>query len=546
MNAETKAKLIRLRQNARLYVESKLYIKTKDAQIVKLKLNASQQRLYGVIDEQRQAGKPVRVIVLKARQIGFSTLIEALIFHATALFKNISSLIVAHDDDSSRGIFEMSRLFYEMLPPMLRPMKRNLNEKRLLFENPTVNLREKDRDPGLRSQIAVETAGNKSAGRSKTVRNLHCSEVAFWPNAKETLLSLLQAVPDKPGTMIVLESTANGVGDEFYERYWAAKRGDSEYVAVFVPWFEHEEYRRMVDAGFTLTGEEQRLKILYHLDDEQLSWRRWAIVNKCGGDVELFKQEYPSNDVEAFITSGRPVFDGQKLTTMLEHATDPETIGGLVEREGKIAFEAQEKGYLRLWKQPEKDHAYVIGVDVAGEDEGGDHSCADVIDRKTLEQVAQFHGDIDPDLYGQHLERLAKWYNRAGLGIEDNNHGLTTITACKRYSRLYMREVLDEKTKKATKKMGWHTDMKSRPILIDELKKAIREGAVTVHCRQTVEELMTFVVKNNGREEHQNGCHDDRVFSLGIALQMNILMPRWSIGTRREEHYEPVNPWTGR
>ena len=510
------------------WIEALLKIRTKDQQLLPLRLNAPQWRIYETIHRLRFEGKPVRLLILKARQEGVSTLIEALIFEATARHSNVNSLIVAHDLDGSDHLFGMSKLYYDKLPEGIRPPTQYSNRKELDLSEP------------LRSKINVDTANNLTAGRSYTVHNFHGSEVAFWNDAKTVMLGVSQAVPDLPGTMIVLESTANGVGGWFYDEWQRAKRGESDYIPLFIAWFELPEYRREVppEGLGALDEEEQRLQTLYGVDDEQLSWRRGTIANKCGGDVELFHGEFPTDDHEAFLFSGRPVFVPQTLREYYDHAAPPEAIGTLAEEKVqengqekvKIVFAENERGYLRIWKFPEEGHRYAIGADVAEGLELGDYSTAEVLDRATMEQVAEWHGHIAPDLFAIELDRLGRFYHKALIGVEVNNHGLTTLTKIQdlNYPDLYQREILDQAKKVTTLRMGWQTNSQTKPLMVDEMARCIRERLIGLRSKELIEECMSYVVQADGKTGAQVGCFDDRVIGMAIAVQMyeRVYLPR--------------------
>ena len=243
--------------NTKKYLEQYLCIRTKNAEIVPLRLNAPQNKLYRALAAQARAGKPLRAIVLKARQMGFSTLTEALIFKRTATRRAVRSGIVAHRDDSSNNLFNMSKRFYDNLPPALQPQCRASNARELVFDTPGGAGRAGG--AGLGSSIKVMTAGGPGIGRSETFQNLHLSEYAFWPGDKEaTLAGLLNAVPDAPDTMVVIESTANGF-DAFKRRWDDAVAGKSGFVPVFCAWWELEEYRRAPEPGFARTAAEEAL-----------------------------------------------------------------------------------------------------------------------------------------------------------------------------------------------------------------------------------------------------------------------------------------------
>ncbi|MEA5003846.1 MAG: hypothetical protein VB081_10140, partial [Christensenella sp.] len=291
--------------NTKKYIEQCLKIKNKKGEIVPLRLNTSQIKYYEAIRKQAQQGKPIRVIVLKARQTGFSTLTEAMIFKSGATAANVSSGIVAHEAVATDNLFRMSKRYYECLDEDIRPALLARNAKELIFSYADGN-----------SSIKCMTAGSGTIGRSDTFQNLHISEYAFWAGNKAELLGgLLQAVPDEPNTMVIIESTANGYDD--YKKMWdQAVRGESDFIPIFCPWWEHAEYS-MPYTGFGLTTEEDDIKRLYGLTNDQLEWRRSTIRNKCAGNVDLFHQEYPASPDEAFLMSGRPVFNNKLIMSRI-------------------------------------------------------------------------------------------------------------------------------------------------------------------------------------------------------------------------------------
>tara|TARA_B100000315_G_scaffold235154_1_gene249824 strand:+ start:4941 stop:6599 length:1659 start_codon:yes stop_codon:yes gene_type:complete len=516
-------------KSPREYIEGNLFIKNKHSRIVPLKLNVPQQKIYDVVEKQRMAGKPVRIILLKARQQGASTITESLIFEDSYNNANRNSLIIAHDLDSTNKLFGISKLFYDMLPGQKKSLDHS-NRKELIFSAPH------------RSSLLVETAGNLKAGRASTLQNVHCSEFSFWPDAKTLMLGLKQCIPDLPNTMIVIESTANGIGDHFHSEYMRAKNGDSEYVAVFIAWYELLEYSRPFDnetaknqfdveinkpvinfdTGKEEKSEELLLKERYNLSLEQLNWRRWVISNKCDGDSELFRQEYPSDDNEAFLVSGRPVFDSRALKKYSLNTKEPIEVGNLELNDKKVSFYPNEKGFVKIWRKPEAGLSYVIGADVAEGLEIGDYSCAQILERRTLEQVAEWHGHIDPDLFGAELNKLGQYYNNCLVGCELNNHGLTSLTALKNllYPRIYYRKTCDQKMQKETNKIGWRTDLKTKPLMIDDLGKGIRDQLLILNGKEVLAELLTFIREADGKTRAQAGCFDDRVIALAIAIQM--------------------------
>lgn len=510
--------------NARTYIERFLKIRTKEGAVVPLVLNRPQERLYNAIQKQWRAGKPVRIIILKARQMGFSTLTEAIIFFLTVTAKYVESMIVAHKDEATANLFRMSKRFYDELPPALRPMQRASNAQELLFDRPA---KYKGEAQGLGSRIRCATAGGSGVGRSYTLKCLHLSEFAFWPGDKrETFSGLVQAVPDRPGTVIIIESTANGY-DEF-KKMWddavqAERDGTDGFTPIFFAWFEMEEYRRTPLPGFKRTPEEQELAETFGLDDEQLAWRRWCISVNCGGDVNLFHQEYPSTPDEAFIATGRCAFDKAALVLRREKVrTDKWERGAFrVQKgiDGKILdweWKPDERGPLRIRKHPEEGVPYVLGGDTAGT--GSDFFAAHVIDNRTGEQIAVLHHQFGERMFAEQVYCLGMYYNEALVGIEVNYSTYPEMVLEELgYPNLYVRQRLDNYTGKLMDAFGFETTTTTRPAIIDGLKDVAKSALETITDYDTLGEMLTFVYDEKWKAQAEEGEHDDLVLSLAIT-----------------------------
>lgn len=531
----------KLKHDRKWYVEKFLKIRNKQAKIIPFVLNPAQKIVMDIIEKDEREGRLKRYIVLKARQMGLSTLFEALIFHDTANNDNKTSLIVAHEDTASSNLFNMSKLYYEELPDLIRPMKKYSNGRVLQFENPENDESIKKDNPGLRSKITIATAGTGEVARSSTNHNVHASEVAFWPDASTTMLSLMQSVPDETNTLVVLESTANGVGDYFHDMWNKAVRGENEFTPIFLAWFVDPTYTRNFPSeaakqqfldeisiistdgnGGQVRTYEWELMNKHGLTLEQLNWRRYTIANKCQGDEEKFMQEYPSTPEEAFISSGRPKFSIKALKKY-------QTITKLPQRgylqlcpDGGVSFIEDPNGYISIWKHPEPGQFYCIGADVAEGLVEGDYSAACVGNSDTFDIEAMWHGHIDPDLYGLELEKLGKFYNDAYLGVENNNHGLTTLTTLKKqeYWNLYFSKSYDKISEKVTQKLGWTTSSRTKPLMIDKLAEFIREFYLGIYSDVIISEAFTYIIEDNGKTNAQIGCYDDTIMATAIMLQL--------------------------
>ena len=497
------------------YIESCLKIKTKSGMVVPFRLNDAQRKLYAVAKRQQDAGKPVRLIILKARQLGFSTLTEGLIFHACATRRNVNALIVAHREDATANLFRMSKLFYDELPAPVKPMLRASNAQELVFENPSKLRSEREARPGLRSRIRCATAGGRGIGRSDPLPCVHLSEYAFWPDGADgkasTLAGILQAVPSLPGTMVVIESTANGFED-FKERWDAAVAGENDFEPVFFAWFENPEYSMPVVPGTEWTPEERDLKAAYQLTDEQLQWRRWCIANNCGGSLDMFRQEYPASPGEAFLHSGTGVFDNEQIVLRLERLPGPAGRGEFADGE----WTESETGAITLYELPEEGVPYVLGGDTAGE--GSDYFTAIVIDNVSGRIVAKLRQKYSEPEYVRQIFALGRFYNDALVAIETN---FSTYPVMKlqemEYPNQYSREREDTYTRQMRKSYGFRTDRQSRPRAIANLVEVFSSHPEWFTDRELLEEMLTFCYNEDHRPEALAGKHDDLVMAAAIC-----------------------------
>ena len=525
---QIKASVLLIAGDFYLFTEKNLQIKDKRGMIIPLVPNDAQKMLLEQVIEDILVGRPSRYIILKARQMGFSTIIEALAYWWTATHRNIVTVIAAHEKPASRNLYKMFQRYYDYSDAMFKPTRKYSTKYDLTFATG------EDDNPGLESEIKTMVAEG-AAGRSDTIHFLHGSEVAFWRDGEEVLSGMQQAVPLLSETFIFLESTANGVGGYFYEEWQAAKKGESAFTPIFYAWWMHGEYETPATKSSLSVLTKEEKYILSTLKKKgltkasiyrKIAWRRLKLT-EFRSNPDKFMQEYPFDDIEAFLASGRPVFNIRNLIKMEEDAIDPDYYNVTLTPKKKLLASKTDFSPLKVWKLPEEGRRYVIGADVAegiqDDTKDSDWSVADVIDAETMETVARWRGHIDPDQFGEHLVELGTWYNYALLGVESNNHGLTTLTAVRNrfYRNLYVREKgLDTWFETPTGQLGWRTDKKTKPVMIDDLAQAIRESAIIEHDVTAIRELMTYVRDDQGRTNATLGTHDDTVIAKAIALQM--------------------------
>ncbi len=469
-------------------------------------------------------------IILKARQLGFTTTIDIFILDRALFNPNTKCGIVAHKVDDVKSIFKSKIKFaYDNLPPDLRGFVQ------------AVSNRENELEFNNGSSVRVATSL-----RSGTLQCLHVSEYgklcAQYPQkAQEVRTGTLPTVHEDG--FIFIESTAEGVGGHFHELSMESKESADEgrelskfdYKFHFFPWWEDEKYEIDPPAGYEFS-----LDHIKYFDATEKSIGRklsprkryWYVV-KEREQKELMKQEFPSFPEEAFLFSGRKAFDANALSVAKGECYDPIWIGDISIVDGRLHEAAD--GCLLIWQMPDPNELYAIGADVAEglevseSNKDSDYSSVDVLDAWG-QQVATWHGRIDTDLFGKVLYQLGKFYNDAYLGVERNNHGHAVLNVLKagdyRYPNLHVEEKVDEKNNKKTKKLGWYTSSVTKPLIIDNLKTLIREGESGIASKAHISECYTYVVDQKGRYGATPNCHDDRVMSYAIAHQMLAVMPR--------------------
>lgn len=523
--------------NTKKYIETYIKIRDKKGKVIPLKFNEPQLKYYNVIKKMYENKKPIRIIILKARQMGFSTETEGIIFKNVVTNHNYNAGIVAHKEDSTTNLFNMSKRMLEYLPESIKPEQKKSNAKELVFNN--------EKGTGLDSKIKCMTAGGKGIGRSDTFTALHISELAFWEgNKQDILLGLLQAVPNMPGTIVIIESTANGY-DYFKEMWDMAVAGENDFYPLFVGWNELEEYK-MPYSGFTLTQDEQELQKQFNVTLEQLEWRRWCIKNNCGGDIDKFKQEYPISPDEAFLSTGKCYFNKQNIINRINklRGKNPITQGSFScfydgKRIRGRKFKNEEKGSIKIYKYPENNIPYVIGGDTAGE--GSDYFAAHVINNITGEQVAvlkQQYNEID---FVKQIYCLGMFYNKALLGPESNfsTYPIQKLVELN-YPNIFVRKKEDTYSSKHEKSFGFKTTSITRPLILANLQEIVEDEIDRIVDVDTLREMLTFIVNKNGRAEAEDGYHDDLVMALAISYYIRPQQAMKKIKTENEQLNESI------
>lgn len=504
------------------YAERVLRIQTKVNGLQPLKLRKSQKRFLQHLEGDFPDGI-IRSISLKPRQAGWSTLIAGINTHKIATSFYEKGIMLADKFGRTQEVHGIYSTMVNNIPPELRPMVAKNNSDEIWFDNPDVSARVSR--PGLGSGFRSETAQDPNAGRSGTRKWAHLTEFAFYPYADSVDEGIQNSIPLAKGTRIFKESTAYGmagVGESFYTQWNAAVSGDSIYKPFFVAWFEIDDYALPVPRGFILTKEEiDLLKRCPDITHENLVWRRLKLKEYSAGTEsiftpeERFKQDFPSYPEEAFLSTGRPVFDLNRLKEHVKYLRENPV--PVIEVKRSKQYLIMYPQMLTVFKVPEDGKKYTIGADVAEGVETGDFSNAFVLDAETREQVAVFHGHLDPDHFGNVLVDLAEVYNKALIVPEINNMGHTTLNAIKQrgYLRVYMRSVFDEiDQSKETQKMGWRTTSANKQQMLSKLVAFYRDTEIRIRDINLLREMMALTRESNGDVELTG---KDRVVAACLA-----------------------------
>jgi len=509
--------LEQLGEDRELYFERCIRIvKRKGGLPVPLTLKPEQKRLFARIDDERRRGRAPKVVILKGRRVGMSTAVEAELFRMCHTRPNRNAIVMAHDDTSVQSIFDMAKLMYDELPESVKPPTRYSTKKLIDFAH-------------NRSRMQVVLAG----GRGMNAQYLHLSELAFMQKADELMTAVLQLAPDDPDSLVVVESTPNGMGNYFHELWVDAVAGRNDWIPFFSPWFDEPSYvmRPWFEAK-DLSARDLKLMEKHRLSLEQMAWYVSTRQNKLKGDQDKMDQEYGSDPVSCFLASGRKVFDAEGLGFLLERAEaerdqlPPEVeIEASGEKNG-VVVRVVKHGRWRIYRPPQPRHSYVLGVDIASGDPGGDYTPIVVLNRMTLDVDAVFYGKVHPDLLAQMSAVAGYWYNTAKIAGEANNHGALYFDELVRrvhYPNIHYRLVNEESVaRQISQKPGILTTGKTREGIINLPRRYVRERSGRCVDPNLLKEFQEAVYDDEGRVDHPKKGYLDGTFALALCLYSHL------------------------
>ena len=505
------------------WIAKNLRIQDKVGRLVPLIANEGQLLLNATMNMQRYRNLPVRIVLLKPRQVGWTTWSAAEGFCDAYTKRNWQVFVGSLDTDSTDHVFSMTKLFQSEMTDAHKTDA--TNRKEIIFS------------PPHRSRIIAQTSGKEGFGRGYTPHFFHASEVAFWSNAKKQLAGIYQGIPKGADTVIILESTANGVGGAFYDTFWDAverrKRNPDDfagYLPVFFPWYKFSEYQIDVPKGFEMTADECEESESYHLSPSQIYWRRLKI-DEVNGDISIFRQEYPATALEAFQASGNPVFTQQMIRTQENQVREPRycIFSPEIENVDRIF------NCWQIIRLPLPNHDYCMGIDtmegrlsdVQDVKSNLDCDAVAIIDRTECEVVAIYHGRGNQADLGEQALLAAEFYNDAWVAPEIPA-GMVVLNRFKEagYDSIYNRQQHDERMETSdSENLGWRTTMITRDYMINQFITCMRDNSLKVNFTPVVDEMKTFIRDKTGKKIHMPSKHDDILFAVMIALQVHLRCP---------------------
>ena len=503
-----------------------------------LLLNREQDEILHIIERQEAEGKPVRIIVDKSRKVGVSTLVEAVAFHYCLFNKNAQALVIAHLQGATEHIFDITRRYQENMTSAFDVIASGrCVGKGIKFKHG--------------SQMEVMTQGSTDAARGSTPSFLHISELGLWDRgratttAEDVLQSTFGSIEDKPGTYVIIESTANGPRGAFYDR-WKTAIDDSPgnlFTPLFFGWHEHDAYRldpmpnddaliEQLHAAHQLEDGELFAKVIdelgfdmfwgkrmieFDLEPCQVRWAHRTLATKFGGDIRRFDTEYPLSWQISFQASGGSVFDSKMLEKLTEAARPFEKGVAIENDEGKMRLVPGGDGW-QIYHPPNPENEYIVSVDTATGVLEGDYGCIQVFDRTFRYQVAEFYDKVPPDILAQQTATAALLYNEAMVVPEIDGPGLALLRELlDQYSNIYRRS----NSTNWSAAWGFKTTHTTREAALTELAQAIRLETWQFNSKRFLDECLTFVYNNSGRAEALPGRHDDAVMACAIAIYVD-------------------------
>tara|TARA_R110002020_G_scaffold47968_4_gene137156 strand:+ start:187 stop:1977 length:1791 start_codon:yes stop_codon:yes gene_type:complete len=502
--------------------------RTAGRRIIPFRLNKAQRHVEAVRMRFARQGVAFRGATLKARQFGLSTYWLASMMEDVTRNKNVRACLLADDEALAKTLLETGKVMRDQLPYRL-PTKYE-NRAQLYFDDP------------INGWIDLATAKSKNPCRGRTYSFLHATEPGTWDDPEKKVASVNQAVPNQPGTVLSYEGTANGTGNWWHDFWWDAHNGNNDYHAFFFPWFydwEFDYYIEPIEGDAehimgTLDDEEKYLVTAHNVNLGQLKWRRHHIRNNFFGDLDLFHQEFPATPEEAFLASGRPVFNGRHVAKLRGQIREPVWRGNILigdVTEDGIQYTMQEdaRGLLTIWHQPTDHGTYIGATDSAEGATSGDWAAVEIIEKQSLDQCAEFHGQVSPGELGDIAWCIGRHFNNAYMLPDTDGPGSATLQRLqeRRYPAIGRRPVYGVVGKRTVPKFGWDTNRQTKYLMINECRKVLGlEDPPEINSETLLHEALEYEVKDDGTYGAPSGRHDDclECYCVVLMAQKDVML----------------------
>lgn len=535
------------------WLETYAKIADKSGNIIRPRANPLQKAISDIIDWCEEVQRPIRIIVLKPRQKGCSTISTGALFRFLKLKQRRAAIIGSG---------------YKQSANLLKILKTYANNDDWAVGGRCKVLKDNAKFSNG-SEVDRLTANDPEAGRSGTYQVLVATEVARWAeqgvaNAAEVLSGLLKTIGYEPDTFVILETTAAGAYGDYYDRYQKAvtleeaKAGKPGYIKVFMPWFVFEDSKRdpateQIYSVEDLTETEREYMVEWELDLERMAWFRWALREECNGDFDRFQQDYPSDEESAFLKSGRARFSAAGMKWQRKEVVKwTKTSGIISEHDNRVVWLpcGEKEATWTRWEEPRLHRRYLVSVDtMTGATQNGgndpDSHSVKVLRAGYVDGAGRWnhHAVVcslnlyddgirrgnwwDIDVLTQHVLWVSQYYGDCLIVPEVNmDRGMIELLKLEG-AHIYQRQLFNKRTNEWQDAYGWNTTPRTRPMMIENLAMHIREApkgvqgkGVHLNCPDLIRECEAFIRKENGREEAAQGAHDDQVLACAIGLQV--------------------------
>lgn len=503
-----------------LFAKNFIYIVDNNNDKVKFELNLAQMELEELISSNRF------VNVSKARQGGISTYTVAKALWRALTNENENILIVSYKSDSSKALFEKLKTMNDWIDrdkyPNVFPNVKRDNRDELFFDNG--------------SRITCLVASNKSIGRGSTYSWIHLSEYAFYDRQEMQLLSAEQSLAKGDKSVLTIETTSNGTGNNYYKLTMSAMKGNSKYKLMFIP-FYHELYKKQfkyeydeAETWYKENNKGKRLsvaelepseKVLYDAGANlrQIMWRQYKLLDMT---LQEFQQEYPSNVLESFISTGSSVFDQATIINRMNTSLIPLKKSDIMQDVPELVHKFIGRG-LEIFHLPKRGVKYYGGADSASGG-GNDYSTISIFDEEGTQVLSFYHNRTPVYEFAEVIDCIGRYYNYCFYAIERNSYGLPVLERLRKdyeYLNLYKQRIFDTKTGKKKQQLGFTTTAQSKSVLISDFKENFEKGLILIECKETLQQMQLFIESANGSMGNKKGDknHDDLVISASLSVQ---------------------------